>query len=265
MKRLIINADDYGWDRDASKGILELIETGSIKSVSIMANHVLYEELKKIRSFPDISTGIHINLSDGKAMSEEAQAGGLCDKEGYFYDSKTLWKNYIKGKVKASAIRSEVLTQINYLRNNGIFISHADSHQHTHHYPWMGKPILQAIKESGIFKIRNSKPVFINSERMKIIKLFSVLSHHHLKTFKHTEGLLSYFSTHNDYSMEGFEQELKKAFSNKDTLELMVHPALENSERSVLYRKKEYDFLKNKNWQEVLKKLDIQVTNYHQI
>lgn len=59
MKKIIINADDYGLSKEFNRGIIELITKEIVKSVTVMINrkYVFPEELMK---FPDLSIGLHL-------------------------------------------------------------------------------------------------------------------------------------------------------------------------------------------------------------
>lgn len=73
MKKIIINADDYGLSKEFNRGIVELIREGLVKSVTVMINrkHIFPKELTK---FPNLSIGLHLEMYDLKGKNSfEAQ------------------------------------------------------------------------------------------------------------------------------------------------------------------------------------------------
>lgn len=62
MKRLIINADDYGISKNFNKGILELIEKRIVTSTTVMVKRKFIKS-KDLLKHKNISIGLHLELS----------------------------------------------------------------------------------------------------------------------------------------------------------------------------------------------------------
>src|SRR6478609_5777627 len=101
-KRLIINADDYGWDKDAVDGIISLCKNNCISSTSILATHVTDKDLHQIKNESSISKGLHLNLIDGKPLSKNLKT--LVDKEGNFFPANQLLLRLLAGTIKLAEI-----------------------------------------------------------------------------------------------------------------------------------------------------------------
>jgi len=69
MKRLIINADDFGLSKKFNRGILELIDRGIATSTTVMTNQK-FVEAKKILARKNISVGLHLELSPKTSLRE---------------------------------------------------------------------------------------------------------------------------------------------------------------------------------------------------
>jgi len=264
-KKLIINADDFGYDADATAAILELLELKKITSTTILANMVKPEDLEKLQLIDGISTGIHINLISGKPLSDPEKVASLIDGNGEFYPALKLLQKFISGKIKSSEIEIELTNQTAKLIDYGIKISHADSHQHIHQFPFLGKIILGILKKLDITKVRNCRLTSVTSKRATIIQLFAMSTNKHLKPFKTTDGLIPDFSFAKDYDQHFFEQLISNSFSKNNTLEIMTHPGLANRMGSYLNRKKEYLFWRNENLSRILQKNNIRLVNYNQL
>ena len=159
--RIIINADDLGLSPEVNKEIDKAMECGYITSTTILANTEYIEDVKKIiKKHPKASFGIHLNLTQGKAITNSGilRESGIVDKDNCFTgDARyiTLFTHDI-----LNAIQEEWIAQIMRLSDNGISISHIDGHHHIHSKFELQCVLLEICKHFGIKKIRNrySKP-----------------------------------------------------------------------------------------------------------
>ena len=68
--RLIINADDFGWSRSITDGILRAHEDGIVTSTSLLANQpASVYAISMIPGVPRLGIGIHLNLCSGAPVS----------------------------------------------------------------------------------------------------------------------------------------------------------------------------------------------------
>ena len=69
-KRFILNADDFGVSKSANKAVLESYSGGLLKSVSILANGIAFDEAVNtiLPQCSEIGVGIHLNLTDGESL-----------------------------------------------------------------------------------------------------------------------------------------------------------------------------------------------------
>lgn len=138
MKSLIINADDLGADEARNRGIFEAIEAGRVTSVSVLANGDGFEDaMERWRTLDkkEISLGIHINLSEGRPISQGLRL--LTGKDGVFLGKWTthdLLKQPLNAEL-AHEIQREIKAQIVRLRSFKTPITHLDGHQHIHVMP----------------------------------------------------------------------------------------------------------------------------------
>ena len=83
---MIINADDFGYSQSVNKAIVDCFKQNRINRTTIMVNMPFTDEavmLAKENSFFDC-VGLHINLTEGKALSKECASSELCDENGFF-------------------------------------------------------------------------------------------------------------------------------------------------------------------------------------
>lgn len=63
--KVIINADDFGLNREVNAAILDLIGRGGITSVTMLANaSAIQEGVKKLPKDSPCSFGVHLNLPE---------------------------------------------------------------------------------------------------------------------------------------------------------------------------------------------------------
>lgn len=261
-KNLILNADDFGWDNDATNAIIELIECGKIQNTTVLANHVHSYDLIRLKKYDtNISIGLHACINEGKSLNSIPSS--LTDERCNFYSSKDLFVKSLRKKIKYADVLHEIKLQYNFLREHNITVTHADSHQHIHQYPVLSSMITQALSETGITKIRNCMPASIYDVRRVIVSAFCFLTQKNLLKFKHPDILITDFTNVSVSFKKRIPEILKTiAASNYQTIEWMCHPGMKDKSGSYLQRKAEYDFLKNADWQELLKEHSIKLSQY---
>ena len=127
MKRLIVNADDFGLTAGVSRGILEAHRVGIVTSTTMLVNRAivpaLVEELKSL----GLGVGLHLNLTLGAPVSNPKRVPSLVDGEGRFIrDAREA-----AARAKADEARIELGAQIDAFRRiTGRFPTHLDSHHH---------------------------------------------------------------------------------------------------------------------------------------
>lgn len=168
--KFIINADDYGLTESCSKAIAEAFEKGLISSTTACANGEYIEEafaLAKEKGFLD-KIGIHINLTEGKPLTEKIVNDSFFCNNGKFHGKFSRLKKPTKDQLLA--VKEEVSAQIERLKQIGYEISHADSHHHVHTCVFLEDTIKDVLFAYGITKIRIHRNVGKIPFYKKIVK-----------------------------------------------------------------------------------------------
>ena len=160
MRRLIVNADDFGLTRGVNRAIVEASSNGIVTSSTLMANGQAFEDaIAQANSASRLSVGCHAVLVDGSPALGGRQASTLSNKKaknGRFYDGLGGFAlRAVSGRVDADEIEAEVTAQIRKLQSAGISVSHLDSHKHTHILPQVLRPLLRAARTCGVPAVRN--------------------------------------------------------------------------------------------------------------
>lgn len=134
-RRVIINADDFGFSRGITQGILRAHREGVVTSTTIAANMPAAEEaVRHLADAPDLGVGVHLNVSQGLPLSAEAR--GLAGPDGVLRLTATQAVLLcVRKPWLARVIEAEYEAQIRWVLDHGIQPTHLDSHRHTHGFP----------------------------------------------------------------------------------------------------------------------------------
>jgi chitin disaccharide deacetylase len=158
VKRLIVNADDFGLTSGVNRAIVDLHQQGKLTSTTLMAIAGATAEAVSIpRKFPGLGIGCHVVLVDGTPVLPAARLPTLVDPAtGRFRSSLgNFVRDLFLGRICSAEIESEAEAQIARLQAWGLSLTHIDTHKHTHIFPRVLAPILAAAARRRILAIRN--------------------------------------------------------------------------------------------------------------
>lgn len=156
VKRLIINADDFGFTSGVNRAIVDAHAQGVVTSSTLMAQGRAFGEAVKLaRTVPDLSIGCHVVLIDGEPAVEPEKIPTLT-RDGRFRDGlKSFAARALTGRMDPSQIETEASAQIRKIQSVGIAVAHVDTHKHTHLFPAILRPLLRAAAACGVRAVRN--------------------------------------------------------------------------------------------------------------
>ena len=105
IKKLIVNADDFGLSEGVCLGILKAHRDGILTSTTCMMNMENIEKyLEMTKAYPNLGLGVHLNITVGKPLTKVS----FIDEKGNIKIEKRLYykKNCIKNgkpKLKSSS------------------------------------------------------------------------------------------------------------------------------------------------------------------
>ena len=168
LKRLIINADDYGHCLEVNAAVEELSLAGLLGGVSILANGDAFQPaVDYLRAHPEVSIGVHLNAVEGPPVAAGAAVEVLTSREGRFAGIGTVLMRWITRPLALTrAIETEWRAQIERLLAEGLTLSHADSHQHLHAFPPAYGCVLRLCREYRIPGLRRPKEGLGRSKRL---------------------------------------------------------------------------------------------------
>ena len=155
MPRLIINADDLGLTSGVNRAIEEAGRAGAITSATLMANSSRFDEAVAVtRRLPATKIGCHVVLVDGEPLTN--QVPSLTNGSSRFRSSlKDFALAATQKKIAQDEVQREAEAQIRKIQSAGVTVTHVDTHKHTHMFPHVLRPVIEAAKACGVSSIRN--------------------------------------------------------------------------------------------------------------
>lgn len=193
MKKLIVNADDFGLNDETVDWTIEGFELGKITSATIMAGMPATAlAVEYAKSHPQFSFGVHLCLVDEKPLSDPAKIPSMVDpKTGKLWPTRQFIIRNFLGLVKVEDLKTEMRAQIDALKLMGLKISHVDGHGHNHRLPQAIKA-LQELQSEGVIddKVRRCQDLFIGKPGLLSKMINKPMQKRLVKSFKMTDHFL---------------------------------------------------------------------------
>ncbi|MGE5559482.1 MAG: carbohydrate deacetylase [Chloroflexota bacterium] len=151
MRRLIVNADDFGLSPAVTGGIIEAHRNGIVTSTTMMVNFPTADHAAALAlESPNLGVGVHLNVTSGPPVLRPEEVPSLVGPSGRFR------RDYysLRYRVDADELRREWRAQIEKFLALGLRPTHIDSHHHVHHLPPFLAVAMELAREYGIGRIR---------------------------------------------------------------------------------------------------------------
>ena len=162
VRRLIVNADDFGLTAGVNRAIAEAHERGIVTSATLMANSQAFDgavEIARGAVNPGFSVGCHVVLLDGEPVLPAVSVPSLLEPgngAGHFRESlNSFVVACFRHKLNPDEIEAEASAQIHRIQWAGVKLTHFDTHKHAHMFPGVLRPLLRAARSRGVGAVRN--------------------------------------------------------------------------------------------------------------
>jgi hopanoid biosynthesis associated protein HpnK len=160
VRRLIINADDFGLTAGVNRAILEAHQHGVVTSATLMAGGRAFREaVQCAQQAPQLNVGCHVVLVDGEPLLPPEQVPTLLaasDQQRHFRRGVgELAAAALRGRIDEAQVEAEATAQMRHLQATGLALSHFDTHKHAHMFPGILRPLLRAARVCGVHALRN--------------------------------------------------------------------------------------------------------------
>jgi chitin disaccharide deacetylase len=161
VKRLIINADDFGLAPGVNRAIVELQQAGALSSTTLMSSAPYFSPAVYLAfAQPALAVGCHIVLVDGSPLLRAGEVPSLLDPRRPTSLSLrstvgSFLRDLMRGRIREQEIEAEAIAQIQRIQSSGVTVSHIDSHKHVHVFPRVLAPLLRAAQHCRVDCVRN--------------------------------------------------------------------------------------------------------------
>ncbi|MGB5834692.1 MAG: ChbG/HpnK family deacetylase [Thiohalocapsa sp.] len=155
-KYLVINADDFGYYRCVSQGIVEAARAGVVSATSVMANRPgVDQQIPTLLQLTGIDVGVHLNITCGEPLTDALRAR-IPDTE---MPGKFWWALRIPFASRLLRdVGDEWRAQITKCLTLGVDVRFLNSHEHVHMLPRLLSLVLELAQDFNIPFIRHSQP-----------------------------------------------------------------------------------------------------------
>jgi chitin disaccharide deacetylase len=160
IRRLVVNADDFGFTPDVNRGIVAAHREGILTASTLMANGDAFDDgVRLARATPSLDVGCHLVLISGRSAlppyaplpaSVPALLGALAARRIRVYD--------------------ELRAQVRKILAAGIEPTHLDTHKHTHLAPPVLDAVARIAEEFGIRWVRRPFDIPLTAARGGVLK-----------------------------------------------------------------------------------------------
>lgn len=158
MMQLLITCDDCGLSQGINEVTRDHFQQGMVSSASIMTT---WAEGRKhafelLSQEPNLELGLHLNLTEGKPLTEALQKSEVTRRSGVFRNRLLLMPLAIFPPVElTNLVRAELRAQIEVFLETGLPLAHLTTHMHFHIFPSLRKIVYELGQEYGVKWVRN--------------------------------------------------------------------------------------------------------------
>lgn len=251
MKRLLVNADDFGLSPGVCQGVLKAMREGVVSAATAMVC-TSESEAALARYGPEIAgrLGLHLQLTRGAPCLPPQQVKSLVGDDGLFPSRDEDIANPDPDEILA-----EFRAQAQKLRSLGIEPSHIDAHHHVHRLPQVFPAYCRLALELGV-PARGLGAAHTMALKRQGIATADVL----LKTWFKEELTAARLLQLVERAFDA----LAETFDGEHTVELMTHPGLvdetlASSSSYVQQREREFEALCSEEVRQGLKDMGVQI------
>ena len=171
MKKMIVNADDFGLSDHTVEWTIKGFECGALTSATIMAGMPATKEAVKFaKAHPQFSFGVHFYLVDETPMCKPEEIPSMIDpKTRKLWQTREFILRNFAGFIKVEDLKHEMRAQYLAIKNAGVPISHVDGHGHNHRLPQSIKALAWLKDELGFSKVRRCQDIAVVGGKLGLL------------------------------------------------------------------------------------------------
>lgn len=280
MRRLIINADDFGLSSGVNRAVEQAWQEGILTQTSLMPGGAAFDEAVEIaHRNPGLQIGLHLTLVQGRPVLEPEEIPDLVGTDGCFPNNPVQvgMKLFFDPTIRMQ-LRNEIEAQIQKIKATGIPLSHIDGHLNIQMHPTVFSVLAGLMARYGITSFRTTKERLFQNLRLDRSRMLgksvervifgalaghaeSMVRHQEITTAVEVKGVLNSGQMTEAYLLSTLEN------LQEGTSEIYFHPGClpdeEISRRMPDYKhEEELAALLSPRVRERLHQLAITLTNY---
>jgi chitin disaccharide deacetylase len=169
-RRLIINADDFGFSSEINAAVIRAHTHGVLTSASLMVNEDGFEEAVELaRQHPSLGVGLHLTLLCGRSRLAPTAIPRLVDAQQQFLKCPvTAGLKYFWSQSLRDELEKEIEAQFASFEATGLQLDHVNGHLHFHLHPTVLQIISRNAERWNIRRIRlTHDPFWMNARLAK--------------------------------------------------------------------------------------------------
>jgi chitin disaccharide deacetylase len=229
--QIIVNADDFGSSDDTFAATVECFEAGLLTSATIMVGMPRTDDaFAYARAHPQFSYGVHLQfVGDGteKPLTDPTSIPALVDENGRLLPTNVVRGRALLRRIPVDQIELETVAQVEFVKGEGVPVTHVDSHRHLHKFAPFRIGLGRALPRVGLTRVRNVQDTYLRRPvehptywpgpiwRRSLMRSFRTTEHFYMPTTAHDPDW----------------HELASRLPRAGTLEVGMHPGYEDDWR----------------------------------
>jgi chitin disaccharide deacetylase len=271
VRRLIVNADDFGRSASINAAIIRAQREGILTSASLMVNEPAFAEaIELAKQNPKLGVGLHLTLLCGHSSLPLESIPALVNAQREFSDNPArIGIRYFSQPGLREQLRAEIHEQFARFHATRLPLDHVNGHLHFHLHPTVFRLLMADAEQLGIRHLRLTREPFwldahlaagrhlYRAVHAAIFVVLSWLARSGLRrqSIRHTQRVFGLLE--NDHVDETYVLKLLAALPPGDS-ELYSHPSLDKF-------KHEFDALVSPRVKALVEDLGIRLIRYQDL
>ena len=169
MKRVIVNADDFGLSPEVNAGVIRAHRDGILGSASLMvAEPAAKAAAELVRQNPALDVGLHAVVCRGRSVLDAAHLRGAVDASGRFLEKPVLaGMRYFFDRSMRTKMTDELRAQVERHLELVGYLNHIDGHLNFHVHPLFAAILIDLAVEYKVPCIRLPRENVLTTLRLR--------------------------------------------------------------------------------------------------
>jgi len=169
LKRLIVNADDFGLSPEVNSGVIRAHRDGILGSASLMvAENAAKDAGELARQNPALDVGLHAVVCRGRSILDATHLRGAVDSSGHFIENPVMagMRYFFDSSMRAKMtdeLRAQIERHLELVGN----LNHIDGHLNFHVHPLFADILIDLAVEYKVPCIRLPRESVMTTLRLR--------------------------------------------------------------------------------------------------